>query len=270
MKTFKTLLILLFCGISLNGQSFATVNGENVTIEDINIVLKSYEQAPAFSELSKVDKEFVINQAIEAKLIQQIAKKEKIQNRDDYTSALSDIQNQLLIEIWMKTNLEKITITKEEVETSYKQNIADYKQPLQVKARHIIVETQKEAQDIINELNNTKTDIQGKFIGLANTKSIEPTANTRGGDLGWFKQGDMLEEFWQESLSLEVESYSNKPLQTPFGYHIVFLDGKKEPYTISLENVYTAIENKLKMDKLQLSVGKKLEEIKKNAKISIN
>lgn len=270
MKFLTTTLIVLFLSLNLNATTFATVNGEKVTIEDINIILNSYDQAPSYNELSKVDKEFVLNQAIEAKLIQQTAKKEQIQKREDYKTSLKNIENQLLIEIWMKTNLEKITITKEEVETSYKQNIADYKQPFQVKARHIIVQTQKEAQDIIDELNKTKTDIQAKFIDLVNNKSIEPTANTRGGDLGWFKQGDMLEEFWQESLSLEVQNYSKKPLQTPFGYHIVFLEDKKEPYTISLENVYSSIENKLKMDKLQLSVGKRLEEIKKNAKISID
>jgi peptidylprolyl isomerase len=270
MKFLTTAIILLFLSLNLIGTTFATVNGEKVTIEDINIILGSYKESPPYNELSKEDKEFILNQAIEAKLIQQTAKNEKVQTREDYKESLAKIEKQLLIEIWMKTNLEKITVTKEEVEKSYKENITDYKQPFQVKARHIVVETQKEAQDIINELNNTKTDIQAKFIELANTKSIEPSANTRGGDLGWFKKGDMLEEFWQEAVSLQELSYSTKPLQTPFGYHIVFLDGKKEPYTIHLVNVYSQIEDKLKMDKLQLIITDKLEEIKKNARISIN
>lgn len=270
MKTLMTLLILLFLSLSLSAQSYATVNGDAITINDIKKVLKSYKKAPVFSEMSKADKQFVINQAIKAKLIQQTAKKEQINKREDYQKALANIQEQLLVEIWMKKNLENITVTQEEIVNAYKENIADYKQPFQAKVRHIVVKTKKQAQEIINELNGVKTNVQEKFIELANTKSIEPSADTRGGDLGWIKKGDVLKEFWQESLSLKLQQYSKTPLKTPFGYHIVFLENKKESYTIGLENVFTSIEDKLKMKKFQDSIDKKLQEIRKNSDISIN
>jgi peptidylprolyl isomerase len=269
MKFLTTLLIALCLHSTLSANTFAIVNGEEINTPEINYFLKSLGKEESYEQLSNEEKNLILHQVIEKKLLIQEAKKEKLQETKAFEKTLDDLKNNLLVEFWMKKQFDATPVTQQEIEAYYHKNIDEFKQSFQIKARHIVVETSAQAQAIIDELNATKTDIQKKFIALANEKSLEPTANTRGGDLGWFKQGDMLEEFWQEAFAIEPNGYSKKPLQTPFGYHVLFVDGKKPAFTIKLEQVHTTIKNKLQMQRFQQRVDETIKNIKKNSQITV-
>jgi peptidylprolyl isomerase len=267
MNKFKALLIVGSLASIAFAKPLAWVNEQAVTMSDVQAVMKSYEKDLTFKTLSKEQQAFMIEQAIEAKLVQQQAIKDKIDESKIYKEALKSIEQRLMTEIWMKKELDSVVVSKEEVQQSYENNINDYEQPFKLKARHIVVQTQQEAQDIINKLNESKNDIQKEFIALANQYSLEPGASKRGGDLGWFKKGDMLEPFWNHAYDLKEKNFSKKPLKTHFGYHVIYLEGKQPPYKLKLEQVYSAIEEKLKMQKFQQHMSEKINTIKKNAKI---
>lgn len=269
MKFLITLLIALCLHTNLHAQTYAIVNGEEINIQEINDFMKNLEKEESYAQLPTDQKNLILHQVIEKKLLIQEAKKAKLDEEKDFKEALLGIKNNLLVEFWMKKSFDEIAISDKEIETYYNNNLGEFKQSLQVKARHIVVEKESDAQAIIKELNSSKADIQKRFIALANEKSIEPQANTRGGDLGWFKQGDMLEEFWQEAIGLEENGYSQKPLKTMYGYHVVFLDGKQPAFTIKLEQVHNNIKTKLKMARFQNIVDEKIKSIKKNAQITV-
>ncbi len=269
MKTLFTLLLVLGLSSNIYAQKvFATVNGNNITIEDINYMLKSFGEKRAFSALPQEQRNLIISQAVENRLLIEKAKKDGIENNPIYANALKDFERKMLIEVWMKENFKQLQVSEKQLREYYDKNQAEFKKDDQVKARHIVVETQKEANDIIKQLDNEKGDVQKTFINLAKTKSIGPSA-PKGGDLGWFKKGTMLESFWQEAKSLGENSYSKKPVQTRYGYHVIYVDAKQNAYTINFEDIKDVIANKVKMQNFQTVIGKKIENLKKEAKISI-
>ena len=115
--------------------------------------------------------------------------------------------------------------------------------------------TEKNAQKIIDTFN---------YIGI----SIDGSRDI-GGDIGWFKKGDMIDEFWDASLKLKPQEFTKEPVKSMFGYHIIFLDEIQEPITKNLEQVYSNIENQIKMERFQAIIDERIKNIKKDANIII-
>jgi len=89
-----------------------------------------------------------------------------------------------------------------------------------VKASHILVESEKEAQDILAKINSGES-----FEKLAKIKSKCPSGR-KGGDLGWFGKGMMVKEFEDASFSAKDGDVVG-PVKTQFGYHIIKVTGTK-------------------------------------------
>ncbi len=90
-----------------------------------------------------------------------------------------------------------------------------------VKASHILVKTEDEAQKLKDEI------IKGKdFAQAAKEVSLCPSGQN-GGDLGYFKKGQMVKEFEDAAFSMDIGQISN-PIKTQFGYHLIYLTDKKD------------------------------------------
>ncbi len=129
------------------------------------------------------------------------------------------------------------------------------------------MEDLKQALDIIKKLEASKNK-EITFAELASKNSIDGSRDS-GGDIGWFKKGDMIDEFWDASVKLKPQEFTKEPVKSMFGYHIIFLDEIQEPLTIKLEQVYSNIENQIRMDKFQTIIDEKIKNIKKDAQITI-
>lgn len=119
---------------------------------------------------------------------------------------------------------------KKTLEEAYEDNISEYNRPEEVKARHILVETEKEAKAIRSEVNAKN------FATVAGKKTQDPTGKDNGGDLGWFSAGRMVPEFDQVVFSMKKGEIS-APVKTQFGYHIIMLEDKKAAEIKTLESV---------------------------------
>ena len=94
--------------------------------------------------------------------------------------------------------------------------------PKEFKARHILVETQSEANSIVAELEGG-----ANFAELAKTKSTGPSG-PNGGDLGWFSPNQMVQPFSQAVAALEDGAFSKTPVQTQFGWHVILREDSRE------------------------------------------
>jgi parvulin-like peptidyl-prolyl isomerase len=261
-------IIAAICGISLNAAVYATVNGQNVTDQDIKALLRNMRGA-AYEQLPPATQKKVVEQAIERKLLAQNAIKSGIENDAAFKKALKKIKSDLALELWMKKVFANVSVTEKEIKKFFDKNAAKFVKPSRAKARHILVKTQKEAQEIINELKNLKGDaLSKKFIELAKTKSTGPSGKS-GGELGWFNKRQMVKPFSDAAFELEKGNITLKPVKTQFGYHIIYLENKEVGKKATLAEVKPQIENSLKMDKFRKKVSAQAKKLRKGAKVTI-
>jgi len=115
-------------------------------------------------------------------------------------------------------------VTEEAISALYKKDIAGKPGEEQVHARHILVASETEANKIIAQLKGG-----ADFAALAKKYSTDP-GGAKGGDLGWFKQGDMLPEFGAAAFALKPGQVTDKPVHTRFGWHVIqVLEVKRDP-----------------------------------------
>jgi len=144
------------------------------------------------------------------------------------------------------------SVTEKEIESFYEYNNEAYSQPKQVKARHILFklgeDALKEAEEKVRKVAKevlAKARQGGDFANLAKEYSEGPT-KSKGGDLGYFKKGQMVPPFEEVAFKLKKGEISDL-VRTQFGYHIIKVEDMKEAATKSLEEVRDEIVETLTM-----------------------
>lgn len=115
----------------------------------------------------------------------------------------------------------------------------------QYKARHILVQTQAEAQDLIAQL-----DEGADFQALAKEHSTGPSG-PNGGDLGWFAPDQMVKPFADAVIALDDGAFTTAPVQTQFGWHVILREESRENEPPTLESVRDAIKQRVEQTKFQ-------------------
>jgi len=167
---------------------------------------------------------------------------------------------------------DKIVITAVESKQYYTANPQLFKQSGEIRASHILIKLDPSADDAKKAEALTKIKlIQQKlrngedFAELAKTSSEGPSS-VKGGDLGFFKRGNMVKPFEDAAFALEPNEVS-EIVQTRFGYHIIKVVEKKPERTIGYEEIQKRLEEHLKQKKVQEEVGLYLIELRKTAEI---
>ena len=134
----------------------------------------------------------------------------------------------------------KVEVSEEELLASYNEQV-ELSPSLQYKARHILVESQGEAIEVIGQLNDG-----ADFAELAREKSIGPTG-PNGGDLDWFSPNTMVQPFAEAVAALEDGEYTEEPVQTQFGWHVILREDSREQtpptFEASREQIEAAVRN---------------------------
>ncbi|MEA2109658.1 MAG: SurA N-terminal domain-containing protein [Pseudomonadota bacterium] len=161
----------------------------------------------------------------------------------------------------------KIVISDKYVATYYEDHLGDYVVPEQVKASHILFkvnqddpepawdEAKTKAQEIIAKLK------QGQdFPALAKQYSQGPSAS-RGGELGLFGRGAMVKSFEDAAFDLSVGTFTQTPVRTRFGYHVIKVDEHKSAYTKGLDEVKKDIRAQLVQERLPQLVKQAIDQV---------
>ena len=101
----------------------------------------------------------------------------------------------------------------------------------------------------------------GDFAAIAKARSSDPAA-AQGGDLGWFKQGDMLPEFADAAFALQPGQVSDKPVHTQYGWHVIKLQERRTVPPASFEQAREGLRNQMIQEALQKLVAGALAEVK--------
>ena len=262
-KLAKTSLLIAAATLSLSASDIlVTVNGKNITKDDAQAFVTAAAPNTKFSDLKPEEQEMIKQRLIEKVLFGELAQKDGIENDPEFKKNMEMLKFELMVNIWMKKQMDSVVVSDSEAKEFYDKNQERFMEEAMVHARHILVKEEKEAQAIIDELGALEGKaLQEKFIELAKEKSTGPTG-PNGGDLGEFTKGQMVQEFSDAVWALEVGKYTVKPVQTQFGYHVIYLESKKEAKPIA----YTDIKEKIVATLKQQQFGTKITEIAKELK----
>ncbi len=264
-KIVTSLVASLVLVTALNAGDYGSVDGEEITKQDISMVLQ--DPRIDFSKLPDAAKKQVIDQVVNKKLIAKNAIKNGIEKDPQYVEALNGIKEDLALQVWQKNEVEKIKFTEQDKKDFFEKNKEKFVVPELLEARHILVKTEVEAKAIINDLDKAAKK-EDKFIELAKAKSADATAQN-GGYLGKVPADKLVPEFTAGARALAKNTYSKTPVKSEFGYHVIFLKDK----TVSKSLTYPEVEAKISQIMMGNAFGKKVkeltDELKKDAKIVI-
>jgi len=248
------------------GLSYGSVNGEDITDKDVASVIRN--PSIQFEKLPEQSKRQVLSQIISEKLLTQYVMKSNITQTPEYQQILKDVKRRLATQVWLNKGMKEFKVSDKDVKKFYADNKQLFQKPAQYKARHILVQTQKEAQDLIAQLDKAR-DKKSTFISLAKSKSTGPSG-VNGGDLGWFDASKMVPEFSLAVKNMAKGSYSKTPVKTQFGYHVIFLEDKKGASTINLAQASPKIKQQLKQQGFNKQIQSLLRDLQSKAKINVS
>ncbi len=236
-----TMLLLLSCGIS--AEPAATVNGTEISNDVLEIYLESRTQKPA-SEASADERTNALNELKDLYLLTTQARARELA-KNPRTQAQIELQSRgILAQAVAADFVASNPATDAEIEEAYEKQVA-LAPPLEFKARHILVETQGEANDLVSQL-----DGGADFAELAKEKSTGPSG-PNGGDLGWFAPNQMVAPFSRAVAGLKNGEFTKEPVQTQFGWHVILREDSRETAPPTLESVRDVMKQRIEQKKLQ-------------------
>lgn len=132
-------------------------------------------------------------------------------------------------------------ITQAAIQAVYDKDYANKPGVEEIHARHILVASESQAQDIIKQLDKDKG---ANFADLAKKYSTDP-GSVNGGDLGWFKKTDMVPDFANAAFAMKDGEISQTPVHSQFGWHVIQVLGHRVDPTPTLADVQDKIRNQL-------------------------
>ncbi len=230
-----SLLMLAACGQKNSSATVATATDSTITKSDFEKQLKDRYGKDMLYEMMAQDvitKKYKVSEDDVDKEVQ----KAKSQYGDQFKNILknnglkdeADFKNQIKFKLAMNEAIKK-SVTEKDVKDHYKPEI---------KASHILVSDENEAKEI-----KKKLDAGASFEELAKQESQDLLSKEKGGDLGYFHSGAMTPEFETAAYKLKIGQISD-PVQSPNGYHIIKLTGKKDlqPYNEVKDSIRKNLE----------------------------
>jgi parvulin-like peptidyl-prolyl isomerase len=266
----------LILGIGLSGtvtasDLLATVDGEKITKEDLNIFLQQIQpnQPISYDLLDPKNRKELLDAYIETDLLARAAEKAGIEKDPEFKMMLELAKKKLMINAYAKKQFESTVVSDSEAKEYYEKNRDKFKMPEQVHARHILVKDEKKAGEIIDQLKGLKgEELKKKFIELAKKESTGPTG-PKGGDLGYFAKEQMVLPFAKAAFALKKGEITAEPVKTQFGWHVIYLEDRKPSRAVPFEAAKAKIIAGLRQQRFAEKMKKETENLKKSAKITI-
>jgi len=179
----------------------------------------------------------------------------------DIETIKQNLNFQLTIEKLMEEVTKEVEIDDGAARKYYDENPHEFKEFAdEVKARHILVDNEDEAKEILEKLEN-----DADFEELAKEHSIDPGSKDEGGDLGYFIRGTMVPEFDDAVFNMEVGEISDI-VMTPYGYHIIKLEEKTIAPIIEFDEIKDQLEEQLLLNKKHEEFHKEIDKWRKSIK----
>lgn len=236
----------------------ARVNGSDISEAEYQDLMKDLpKQINALPE--NIVRKVALDQLINTKVVLQAAEKYKVEDDPETRRRLGYARERVLIEQYLKkTGDDDLT------EGDLKKAYTDYKKenpPQQVvKTRQILVKSEDTAKDIISQLQNG-----ADFVQLAKKYNLDESYKISGGETGYLAKNEAAPEYTEAAFALKKGEYTQTPVKTPLGWHVIKLEDRKQRPTPGFEEV----KNSLRDHALEEIMQKRVATLRSKAKVDI-
>lgn len=247
------------------GPFLAKVGNTAITQADFDREMKSLPEYAQQMFNTQDGKQRFIDELVKKEILYQEALKRGLENTPEFNQKVAAFKKLTLIsELIDKEVISKSKVSDQEIRDFYNKHKEDFTTTSQIRASHILVKTEDEANKVLDRLNKGE-----KFETLARELSIDKASAKNGGDVGFFGRGQMVPEFEKAAASMKVGQISG-PVKTQFGYHIIKVTGRKAGPVVDFDRVKEVIAQRLSGDRQKEAFDKYIEGIKKNYNVVIN
>ena len=228
------------------GGVVATVNGVAIpqSIANAFVSEQQAQGAPDTPELKNAVREELIRR----ELLVQEAKKLGLDKKPDVAAQADLARQALFIRAFVQDFVKKHPISDEQVKAAY-DRMKSQMGNTEYKVRHILVEKEDDAKLIIVNLKKG-----GKFDELAK-QSKDPGSRDKGGDLGWSSTASYVKPFGEAVTGLAKGKYTEAPVKTDFGYHVILLEDSRPLTPPPFDQVKQQITQRLQQEQIQKLVN---------------
>jgi peptidyl-prolyl cis-trans isomerase C len=236
------------------GGKVATVNGVAIPKTRVDMIVKA--QAGRGAPDNEQVRSEIREQLIVREIITQEATRKGLAKTSDVQAQLELARQQVLWNAYIADFVKTHPVNDADLKAEY-ERLKVSRGDKEYKARHILVEKEDDANMIIGELKKGK-----KFEELAK-QSKDPGSKDRGGDLEWNSPAGYVKPFADAMVKLEKGKYTEAPVQTQFGWHIIMLEDTRAAKFPSLDEVKPQITERLQ----ELAFSKQVADLRAKAKV---
>jgi peptidyl-prolyl cis-trans isomerase C len=238
-----------------NSPAIATVNGATISRNFFESYIKAIT-GKASSELTTDQRSQALDNLIRAQLVGQQAVKDGADKNPDTAALLELTRLNVLQQAVSDKYLKDRKATEQELRAEYETQVAALAK-LEYHAKHILVATEPFAEKVVQRLQKGE-----KFEDIAKRESMDSSKDS-GGDLGWFTLDRMVKPFADAVVALKPGEYTQKPVQTQYGWHIIQLVETRDLSPPAYDSVRQRLEQVVQSKKFKAYT----DELMRNAKI---
>ena len=233
----------------------ARVGGSTITLSELDDAARNLpEQAQALPKQTLYP--MLLDRMISSQALAEEARKQGLDKQPEVKQVLAHTESQTLANALLSRDVGP-TITEQAIQAAYDATYKGKPGPEEVHARHILVDSEDQAKKIIAQLKGG-----ADFSKLAAQYSTEPGAKDRGGDLGFFKQTDMVPEFAAAAFKLKPGEYTLTPVKTQFGWHVIKVEERRASPAPTLEQVHDELRDQLMQAGVKKAVAAAMQDVK--------
>ena len=240
----------------MNKEILAVVAGEEITKAELDTYLQgvpreqqAYASNPAFREQ-------FLEQLVSLYLFAKKGEENKLTETEEFQRVMANAKREILAQFAMRELLKDVSVEADEVQAFYDLNKAQFQKGESVCAKHILVDTEDECNEILAKVTNGEMT----FEAAAKEFSKCPSGQN-GGDLGEFGKGQMVPEFEQAAFAAELGQVVG-PVVTQFGAHLIKVEAKSAATVAALEEVEEQIRQHLLQQKQHQVYTTEISELK--------
>jgi peptidyl-prolyl cis-trans isomerase C len=271
VATVATLLVFLSYGLfnkSGKGSVIAKVNGQEIFQSEVEQKLLgifegqgSEIKTPSVDNLPKEVLDILIKEVYLDRELSKLAKKSSVAKDKDVVARITEVQNKILREAYIKDAVSK-EVTEKKVSDKYAEISSNLAGKKEFHIFHIVAKSKDQASKIRRELFEKKRAIS--FADAAKKYSLDHESAERAGDLGFVLEDNMIKEISDVVVKLKEGEVSD-PIQTKFGWHLIKFVEVRDAQPLSFDSVKQNIRNQLEQDAANEIESK----IVKDAKVEI-